>query len=247
MVEALRTWLQETDPGALFALGFVVFLVFISIYAIRHWAKRKEALQEMMPKLGFEAIEEPDPDRLVPDLLFHPNGFGDHTSGKGRFRDDMRRVTLAWSGRLADRDVVAMDVSVIRGRIGQSASRDTTHPLNRTVIRCPTPTGEPPPNLLIEERVLFKGQVEDHRTVRGTEIFGKHYFVFSAASDDWLERWITPALEDLLGRRRLWRLAAHDGVFYLCRGSSREEPKEMESFLREGEEFLTAILPEGAS
>ncbi|MDA8021158.1 MAG: hypothetical protein MPN21_27285 [Thermoanaerobaculia bacterium] len=242
-MEALRTWLQDTDPGALFALGFVVLVVLLSIYALRHWAKRKAALLEMMPKLGFQAIEEPDPERLVPDSLFHPNGFGEQSTGRGTVQDVMRRVPMAWTGRLADRDVTVMDVSVMRRRTGQTEDRDQTHPLNRTVLRCPTPTGEPPPDLLIEERVLFKGQVKDQRSVRGNETFGEHYFLFSSAPDTWLERWITPPLEDVLGRHRLWRLAAHDGVLYLCRGSSREEPKEMESFLHEGEEFLRAFLP----
>ena len=241
-MEALETWLRETDPEAIFALGFAIFAVFISIYAIRHWAKRREALADLMPTLGFQPIEEPDPERLVPELLFHPNGFENRSSNRRKLRDDMRRVTLAWNGRLADTDIVVMDVDVIRGRVGQSASRDTTHPLNRTVIRCPTPTGEPPPDLLLEERVLFKGQVKDHRTVRGTETFGKHYFLFSAAPDDWLERWIQPTVEDVLGRYRLWRIAVHAGVLYLSRSSSREEPREMKSFLAEGEAFLRAFL-----
>ena len=244
-MEALKTWLQDTDPGALFTLGFVIVVLFLSIYAIRHWAKRKEALQELMPQLGFQPLEDPDPDLLVPDLLFHPNGFGGPPTGRGIAQDVMRRVPMAWSGRLADREVVIMDVSVVRRRTGQTEDRDHTHPLNRTVIRCPTPTGEPPPDLLIEERVLFKKQVKNQRPVRGAETLGQHYFVFSTAPDDWLERWIPPAVEDLLGRYRLWKIASHGGVLYLGRGTSREEPREMESFLRAGGDFLRAFLPEG--
>jgi hypothetical protein len=243
VVEALKAWLSQRDPGALLVLGFVVLVVFLSVYAFRHWAKRKKALLELMPTLGFTQVGEPRPGDLIPDLLFHPNEFEGPQPGVGLIQDLHPRVTLAWTGTLADRTVTVMDVSVARIHGHRANEERTGMTLNRTVLRCPTPSGEPPPDFLLTEKVLFKGQVEHHRAVRGVETFGKHYFLFSEAPDDQLARWISPLVEVALGRHRLWTIAAHGGVLYMCRGTKHEEAHEIESFLSEGEEFLRALLP----
>ena len=241
-MEAFKTWLAETDPGALMLFGFLGLVIFLSGYAFLHWSKRKKALLEMMPRLGYQVIEEPSPKDLIPELLFHPDEFEPPKSGGGRTEDIVPRVPMAWRGRLAGRDVTVMDVTISRLHGHRAHEERSAFTLNRTVLRCSTPTGEPPPDLLITEKVLFKGRVKHHRTVGGAETFGEHYFVFSDAGDDWLARWITPALQEVLGRYRLWNLATHNGVVYLCRGSKLEEPHEIESFLREGEELLAAFL-----
>ena len=77
---------------------------------------------------------------------------------------------------------------------------------------------------------------------REVRAFGEHYFLFSGAPEEQLASWITPQLREVLTRHRLWSIAAHDGVIFLCRGSSREGVHEIESFLIEGEELLAAML-----
>lgn len=116
--------------------------------------------------------------------------------------------------------------------------------VNQTVIRSEPGAEEGPPNLLIEERVLFKSKVRNQRSLDGVEQFGQHYFLFSSAPEDELAAWVTPEVREALAAHRLWRIAAHDGVWYLSRGSSREEPRQMESFLREGGFLLSALLSE---
>ncbi len=242
-MEALKSGLSEAGAGAWLSIGLVAFVLFLSAYAYRHWAQRRKALLELMPGLGFAQIDEPQPVDLIPELLFHPNEFEEPQPGVGPIEDLHPRVTAAWTGSLLNGTVTVMDVSIARIHGHRANEERTGMTLNRTVLRCPTPTGDWPPDFLIKEQVLFKGRVTHHRTVRGTETFGDHYFVFSSASDESLGRWITPQVEAALARHRQWTIATHDGVFYLCRGTKHEEAQGMESFLREGQELLQALLP----
>ncbi len=237
----LSAWFQGLEPGAKGALGFVLLIIVLSVYAIRHWAKRREALLELMPRLGFVPIDEPPVDALVPNLMFHANGF-ESSPFPLQKRESLRRVPLAWRGHLGDYPVVVMDVSTHRQNVKVTNERDTAVPFNRTVLRCEVPAGSALPDLLIDERVLFKGQIRGQRSIGGVDHFGKHYYLFSDASEQALTPWISPPLQAALDRFRLWKLATHDGVVYLQRGSSREEPKEIDSFLREGGTLLNALL-----
>lgn len=195
-----------------------------------------------MPRLGFEPIEDPRPDALIPELLFHPNEFELQASGTGRVEDLIPRVVWAWKGRLVGHDVTVMDVSISRLHGHRNQEERSGFTLNRTVLRIPTNTGEPPPDFLITEKVLFKSRVKHHRSIHGVEQFGAHYFLFSEASESQLATWVSPQLQEALSTHRLWHLAMHDGVLFLSRGLSREESWQMESFLQEGGFFLTAIL-----
>lgn len=244
-IESVSTGFMNLELGAKLALGFLAVTLFLLVYALLHRAKRRKALLERMPRLGFEGIDEPSVDELVPDSFFHSNGFESSPSSRQR-RDASRRVPLAWQGRLEGHPVVVMDVSIHRRTVGVTSSKDTTLSFDRTVLRCEMPAGSEAPDLLIEERVLFKSRVKGLRSIGGVEWFSEHYCVFSDASEADLASWMSPPLQAALERIRSWSLATHDGVLFLQRTNRPEEPKEIESFLREGGALLSAFLSAAA-
>lgn len=231
--------------GALFALGFVALVAFLSIYAIVYYAKRRKQLDELLPSHGLNVLPDPPAEELVPELLFHPNGFpmadGEMTS---RLQDSelFRRVPAAWKGRLGAHDVVVMDVSISRLMPRGGANTDRDKKVNHTVIRHDPGPGPRPPDFVIEERVLLKSQIRGERAVNGPAQIGGHYFLFSAAPDEELAPWINTDLRSQLGQHRLWEIAAHQGILYLTRGTSVISTRQIQSFLQEGEALLTALL-----
>ena len=229
------------DPGAIGATAFVALMVLLLLYRARYLRNRREALGQLLPGLGVQAIEAPAVDAVLPTLLFHPNGFSETPSSWGRWELIRARILEAWSAELARTPVLILDVSIDRRRVDGPRSSTSEKQVNRTLIRC-TPPSAPPPDFLVQEQVLFKGQVRGQRAVNGPEQIGKHYFLFSDAEDSELQPWITGRLREALGQHRLWTLAAHDGVLFLARGSSPENPTGFQTFLQEGAAILDAVL-----
>ncbi len=234
-------------PEWFFILAFLALVVVLWIYAARHWKNRKEELKILMPNLGYQPIAEPSYKALLPELLFHPNGF-ESMWGKSSSRfveNDIRAfVPSAWTGHLGRREVTVLDASISR-RSAKSEREVGKSIKNRdfTVISCRPDGDRVPPDFLIEERVLFKGQVRGERSVNGPALMGKHYFLFSDAPQEELEPWITPRLRDQLGQVRLWDLAVHRGVFYLTRTTFYpEKAAAIPDFLREGEALLAGLF-----
>ena len=231
------------ELGAIAAIGFLVLVIFLGVYAAVHAKKRRAALEELAPQLGLRTVEPPEAADVLPDLLFHPNGFSETPSAWGKWEVLRSRVLRAWEGSSAGRDMVLMDVSVDRWRtdmVGQRDQDSKQKQVNVTLIRCDAGPGGPP-DFLVMEHVLFKGQVRGQRSINGPEQIGEHYFLFSDAPDAELERWITPSLRDTLGRHRLWMIASHDGVLFLARGTAQQQPDELRSFLSEAEALLSSM------
>ncbi len=233
------------NPPAVAVITFVVGVILLWIYAARHWGKRRQALEVLMPSLGYSSIEEPSSDDLLPNLLFHPNGFeSTRKSGVGSDWLELQpRIPMAWKGRAGKRSVTVMDVSISRRQKlgGKAQHRDSTRQLSVTLIRCDPGTTIRPPDFLIEERVLFKNKIKGQRSANGPEQIGQHYFVFSDASREQLEAWITPSLRDQLAQYRLWTVATHHGALYLAR-NRLEKPAEFSVFLQEGEALLAGLF-----
>lgn len=238
---------SSLEPGAIAAIAFLAIVILLLAYAAIHAKKRRQAFDQLMPQLGIERIDPPEPGDVLPDLLFHPNGFEGAPASWGKWQLLRSRVLQAWSGSSAGRSVLILDVSQDRSRTNMSGQKDEAsreRQENATVIRCdPGPGG--PPDFLIWEQVLFKSQVRGQRAIHGSDQIGEHYFLFSDAPDEDLEPWITPALRETLGRHRLWRIATHNGVVFLSRGTSQQQPDEFRSFLSEGEALLAALLGRG--
>lgn len=229
------------DPGAVAAVSFVTVAALLLVYAARHGRRRRQQLDSLMPALGLGAIEPPAAQEVLPDLLFHPNGFSGTPGTRGRWQLLRSRVLAAWRADLAGSPVLVLDVSIDRRCTDAPLSSGTSEAqVNATVIRCAPSQG--PPDFLVQEHVLFKGQLSGQRAIHGVEQIGQHYFVFSDAEDSELEAWITPQLREVLTRHRLWTIAAQDQVLYLARGTTPETPGRIRSFLEEGEAILFALL-----
>jgi hypothetical protein len=232
---------------AIWALSILGVAILLLIYRGLHHRKRRRELARLLPTLGFEPIAEPFPEGLLPGFLFHPNGVpGPDGEPPGPRKGPRQqalssRVLAAWSGQLAGARVTMMDVALLRRRVTTGA-RWNTWRHDWTVLRCDPGNGRRPPDLLVEEHVLFKGRIEGERALHGPSKIGEHYYAFGHAPDEELGRWINPELRERLERHRLWTVGAHDGVLYLSRGSSLQTPAEMPGFLREGEGLLAALL-----
>jgi hypothetical protein len=236
------------DPAALAAILFVAVALFLLVYSVRHWSNRRKKMAELMPALGYMPIDDPDPKDFLPELLFHPNGFplsSKEGLSRGEWQDVRALVQSAWRGNLAGHEVQVLDISVQRFlhlRPGEHHDGATAHQVNVTVLRC-QPSHDPgPPDFLVEERVLFKSKVRGAVAIGGRDVLGEHYFTFSDASGSELEPWLNGGTCDQLGRHRLWRIAAHDGVLYLTRSSSWQKPDRMQGFLDEAEALLSCML-----
>ncbi len=238
MTELMEIELFGLSGGPLAAIAFLTAAVLLLVYAAIAGRRRRRALERLMRGLGFQQIEDPDPTALVPDELFYPNGFASQEKDGG-YASILPRVPLAWTGWVGGRDVVVLDVTITRSR-----GRRSSKLFNRTVIRCLPPGDLAPPDFMINERVLLKGQIRGARAISGPAEIGLHYYLFSDASDEALVPWITPALRDQLARYRLWRIAAHDGVLFLGRSTAEQQPGEMPSFLAEGEALLAGMFVE---
>ncbi len=235
--------------GLVALFGIPILLI---IYSVRHGAKRHKTLAALMPTLGFRSIAEALPSdhstalvELVPDLLFHPDHFQLEEGADDGWGDLSSRVPVAWFGQLGHYAVTVMEVTVDRRAYVadlQATSQHIEHQLNQTVLRHDPRGEERPPELLVKEHVLFKSLVKGARTIGDSTRIGGHYFVYSKAPQAELERWITPRLRPVLSRHRLWRIAVHEGVFYLTRGMDFERPDQIQSFLEEGESLLVALL-----
>lgn len=224
--------------GALIAAAFVMMCLLLLIYASIDRVRRRRGLTRLMPDLGFHFVDNPDPIELVPDDLFYPNGFASQEK-EGGYASVLPRVPVAWSGRIGGRKSVVMEVSITR-----SHAFKTNKSINRTVIRCVPPGDAAPPDFMIHEWVLLKGQARGARAISGPARIGRHYYLFSDAPEAALVPWITTALRDQLARHRLWWIATHCGVFYLSRNTSRQQTSDMPGFLAEGEALLAALLGE---
>ena len=220
--------------GPLASVAFVTLCVLLLVYAGIHNARRRRELERLLPTLSFHRIEKPVAAELVTDELFYPNGFESQEKQGGY--GSIARVPMAWSGQIGGRGVVLMDVSIRR-----SKAVGTDKSLDRTVIRHVPPDGAPP-DFMIHEWVLFKGQIRGARAIGGPAEIGQHYYLFSDAPDAALVPWITAALRSQLERHRLWRIAAHDGVLYLSRNTARQRPVDMPDFLAEAEPLLDGLL-----
>ncbi len=246
-MSSLPAWLEPLRdvPDAIYGvIAIFTVPILLLIYAARHGAKRRHGLAALMPSIGFRPIAEPSPAELVPELLFHPNGFGDQDADDGGWQDLLPRVPVAWSGQLGQHSVTVMEVTIHRLAYvaDLQEERNIQHNLDQTVLRCASRGDDRPPEMLIKEQVLFKSRVKGARTVGGSNQIGAHYFVFSDAPQHELERWINPRLRDALSRHRLWQIATHQGVLYLTRGNSYEKSHEIKSFLEQGEFLLSGLL-----
>jgi hypothetical protein len=236
-------------PGAIWAIAILGAMILLLLYRWFHHRKRHRELAELLPTLGFEPIAKPFPEALLPRFLFHPNGVpgpdGEEPGArKGSRHQELRAWLLAaWSGRLAGAPVTLMDVAITRRKI-TTTSRWTTWRHDWTVLRCDPGNGRRPPDLLVEEHVLFKERIEGERALHGPAQIGEHYYVFGQAPDEELGRWINPELRERLERHRLWTLAAHGGVLYLSR-TSLESAADMPGFLRAGAGLLATLLAGG--
>ena len=239
--------------GAVGALVFVVVVVLLLIVSIRSWGKRSQELAELMPTLGYRALDEPSDLDLVPALLFHPNGIrpADADTEPRHYDlvpDTPPRVPAAWRGHLGRHEVEVMDVSIALRRLGPTDRKSGQGSLadrrqfNWTVIRHAVGGKSSPPDFLIEERVLGKAKIEDARAINGPAEIGEHYYLFSSAADAELEPWITQRLREHLEHDRLWKIAVHGGVVFLACGDAPQKPAEMSAFLAAGEELLRAVL-----
>ncbi|MEM9556455.1 MAG: hypothetical protein AAGC60_19515 [Acidobacteriota bacterium] len=223
--------------GPLAAVSFVTMAVLLLVYAGISGVRRRRELERLLPALGFHPIEKPDPAVLVTDDLFYPNGF--ESQGLHGGYGSIARIPMAWSGRIGEREVVLMDVAIRR-----SKAVGTDKSIDRTVIRCMPPGDAAPPDFMIHEWILFKDQIRGARAIGGPEEIGQHYYLFSDAPDEALVPWITAALRQQLEQYRLWRLAAHDGVFYLSRDTVRQRPSDMPGSLAEAEALLDGLMRE---
>ncbi|MEM1204915.1 MAG: hypothetical protein AAGN66_16920 [Acidobacteriota bacterium] len=219
--------------GPLAAVAFVTLIVLLLTYAGIYNARRRRELERLLPTLGFHRIEKPGAE-LVTDELFYPNGFESQEKQGGY--GSIARVPMAWSGQIGERGVVLMDVSIRRSKpVGADKS------LDRTVIRH-VPQDGAPPDFMIHEWVLLKGQIRGARAIGGPAEIGRHYYLFSDAPDEALVPWITTDLRGQLEEHRLWRIAAHDGVLYLSRGTVPLRPSDLPDVLAEGEALLDGLL-----
>ena len=228
--------------------GFVLVAVLLLVYTWRYWAKRRKHLRELMPKLGLTEVEDPVASNLVPDLLFHPNGFPPEVDSRGTYWEEIfPRVSSAWSGRLGEHGVVIMDVTARRIEKGKGLNRTESRSevqFRSTVVRY-EPQGRTPPDFLVDERVWFKDRAKDFVPLVGNDTIGEHYFLFSHASEEELVRWLTPRARDFLSRNRLWEIAAHGGVLFLSYCSRITPANRFERFVEEAGELLSCMLDRG--
>lgn len=222
--------------GPLAAVAFVTLCVLLLVYAGVDRARRHREFEDLMPSLGFQPVEDPDPAGLVSDELFYPNGF-ESQGLEGGYGSILPRIAVAWSGTLGGREVMMLEVSITRPHAVK-----TSKSINRTVIRYVPSGAVAPPDFMIHEWVLFKGQIRGARAVSGPAQMGQHYYLFSDAPDEELAPWITTALRERLAEHRLWRIAAHDGVFFLSRSTSWQQPGEIPGFLAEAEAILSGLM-----
>lgn len=241
--------------GLRLAIGFVILCILLLAYSAVHWGRRRKQIVEEMARRGWTRRSLPDDPKmrsesvteLIPEGLFYPNGCPPKTSD-GRHlevQDVLPRIVDGWTSNASGptgSSIDLLEVSIARQR-RRPGEQGSSSQLNRTVFRV-TPTGDRPPDLLIEERVLFKGQVKDAVRIHGRDHLDPHYFVFSAAPTDLLERWIDEAVVELLARHRGWTVAAHAGVLFLTRNHSLQRMDDLASFLDEGDALIQAFLGE---
>jgi hypothetical protein len=238
---------MEPSVGPALLVGFVVLVIVLTAYAAVHWSRRRKALAELLPSLGWQPVAEPSSEALLPALLFHPNGFDGSGTTEGRLGqwEEIRpRVTAAWTGTLAGLEATLMDVSIHRIYVEEETSQhqQTTAQLDATVLRCDPGPGARPPDFLIDERVRFKSRLRGTVALDGETRIGEHYFLFSGAGETDLAPWVAPRLRELLAAQRLWTVATHDGAIFLSRRLQRLRPDEIPAFLSDGASLVSALL-----
>lgn len=238
MTGLLELELFGLSGGPLAAVAFITLCVLLLVYGAVSSARRRQGLGQLMTRRGFQPIEKLNPADLVTDELFYPNGFASQEM-EGGYGSVLPRVPVAWSGWMGGQEVLIMEISITRPHAVK-----TSKSINRTVIRYVPPGDQAPPDFMIHEWVLSKGQIRGARTISGPEQIGLHYYLFSDAPDEALVPWITTSLRARLEQHRRWWIATHDGIFYLNRNTFLQRPGDMPGFLAEGEALISALLPE---